>query len=176
MGSGAKIRRITRKFISRWFLIAIFGGFPAVVIMAIPGGAIADTCRQDTVYLRGDWGQARFSVDVADTEATRARGLMSRADLPTSSGMLFVYPTPREVGFWMKNTLIPLDMIFVGVDGVVRLVHHNAVPHDRTVIPGGDGVLAVLEINGGLARAMGISPGSEMRHPAFGEYANWACE
>ena len=75
----------------------------------------------------------------------------------------------------MKNTLIPLDMIFVGPDGVIDTVHSNAVPGDLTPIRGGDDILAVLEIKGGLATAIGIAPGDEMRHPAFGDAAEWSC-
>jgi hypothetical protein len=75
----------------------------------------------------------------------------------------------------MKNTLIPLDMIFVGPDGVVDTVHANAVPGDLTPIRGGDDILAVLEIRGGLAGAIGIEAGAEMRHPAFGDEAAWPC-
>ncbi|MFV0360160.1 DUF192 domain-containing protein [Tropicimonas sp.] len=140
----------------------------------MPVAAAAD-CRADAVDLRGDWGSARFSVEIADDEAERARGLMFREVLPRSSGMLFIYPRPQPSSFWMKNTLIPLDMLFLGPDGVVRHVHSRAVPGDLTPIPGGDGILAVLEINGGLAGAMGISEGSQMRHPAFGEDAAWPC-
>lgn len=147
------------------FLIAVGAASPA----------LSEECRTGRLDLRGDWGTARFSVEIADTNATRAQGLMFRETLPRSSGMLFVYPRPQVAQFWMKNTLIPLDMIFAGADGVVRHVHSNAVPGDLTPIDGGSGVLAVLEINGGLAAALGISPGSQMRHPAFGETAAWPC-
>ena len=133
-------------------------------------------CRQDTVFLRGDWGQARFSVELADTPQTRSRGLMFRESMPRSSGMLFIYDSPQRATFWMRNTLIALDMIFTDEAGVVRHVHHDAIPGDETTIDGGEGVLTVLEINGGLARAMGITVGSEMRHPAFAaDKAAWPC-
>jgi hypothetical protein len=75
----------------------------------------------------------------------------------------------------MKNTLIPLDMLFVRADGTVQYVASMARPMDKTAISGGDGVLAVLEINGGLAKAIGIAPGAELRNPAFGAQAAWAC-
>jgi uncharacterized membrane protein (UPF0127 family) len=75
----------------------------------------------------------------------------------------------------MKNTLIPLDMIFADERGVVTSVHANAVPHDLTTIDGGEGVRFVLEINGGLAKRLGIVPGSEMRHPAI-DVPVWACD
>ena len=138
--------------------------------------AFAAACRDDQVVLRGDWGQARFGVELADDDSERARGLMHRETLPKSAGMLFVYPHPQTVGFWMRNTLIPLDMIFLDRTGVVMHVHHNAIPHDETPIVGGDDILAVLEINGGLAHALGITPGSQMQHPAFTpKTAAWPC-
>ena len=134
------------------------------------------SCAPDRVDLRGDWGAARFSVDVADNAQERAQGLMNVPSMATGAGMLFVYERPERAVFWMKDTLIPLDMIFVGADGVVTHVHENAIPHDLTGIDGGEGVQYVLEINGGLARRMGISPGSELRHPAVGPDAAWPCE
>ncbi len=148
-----------------------------LVLSLAAAAPAAAACRPDAVDLRGSWGKARFSVELADTEAARARGLMFRESLPRSSGMLFVYPRPVRASFWMKNTLIPLDMIFVDPSGRVTHVHANAIPHDETPIDGGQGVLAVLEVNGGLAARLGISPGSEMRHPAFA--ANdpvWPCD
>lgn len=134
------------------------------------------TCRDDSVDLRGAWGSARFTVEIADDPVEQARGLMHRTQMPLSAGMLFVYQRPQTASFWMRNTLIPLDMVFVDATGVVQHIHHNAIPLDETPIPGGDDVLAVLEINGGLARRLGISVGSEMRHPAFANYdPNWSC-
>ena len=139
--------------------------------------AVAGECRDDQVLLRGDWGQARFTIELADDDAERNHGLMFRDELPKSAGMLFVYPEVSDrIGFWMKNTLIPLDMIFLDETGTVRRVHSNAVPHDENPIMGGDGILAVLEINGGMAQSLGISEGSELRHPAFAaETAAWPC-
>jgi len=141
------------------------------------GSAMAGTCSPEHVQLRGDWGQARFTVELADDDQERAQGLMNRESMPMSAGMLFVYPSPRLAGFWMKDTLIPLDMIFLDRTGTVTYVHHEAVPLDETPIIGGDRVLAVLEINGGLARQMGIAEGSQIRHPAFDPaVAAWPCD
>ncbi|WP_407943661.1 DUF192 domain-containing protein [Maritimibacter alexandrii] len=141
----------------------------------LAGPLTAQTCDEAQVDLRGAFGTARFSVEIADDDAERAQGLMFRESLPSGQGMLFIYESPRPASFWMKNTLIPLDMIFVGADGVVRNVHENAVPGDLTPIRGGDDILAVLEIRGGLAGAIGIEAGAEMRHPAFGDAAAWSC-
>ena len=136
----------------------------------------AEDCRDDTVFLRGDWGSSRFSVEIADEPQEQAQGLMHREVLPLSAGMLFVYPTPRRVSFWMRNTLIPLDMIFIDAQGVVQHIHPMAKPQDETPIFGGEQILSVLEINGGLAQRLGISVGSEVRHPAFDAHgAIWPC-
>lgn len=125
-------------------------------------------CAEDKVTILGDFGQANFTVEVADDYQERARGLMFVEQMPTLSGMLFVYDGPQAVSFWMKNTLIPLDMIFVAPDGEILTIHENAIPHDTTPIPGGDGVQMVLEINGGLATRLGIDVGDVMQHPSFG--------
>lgn len=138
-------------------------------------GVAAKACAEDEVLLRGAFGMARFSVEIADDAGERAQGLMNRKSMARGAGMLFVYPRAGSVSFWMRNTLIPLDMIFLNPAGVVTRVHSNATPLDETPIPGGDGVLAVLEINGGLAEAYGIEPGVEMKHPAFGAEAAWPC-
>lgn len=135
-----------------------------------------EMCRPDLVQLRGDWGQARFSVELADDQAGRAQGLMHRESMPQASGMLFVYENSRTVGFWMKDTLIPLDMIFLDATGTVVRVHSNAIPGDLTPIMGGNDIKAVLEINGGLANRLGIAAGSQLRHPSFTqERAAWKC-
>ena len=148
----------------------------AALIWAGLAPSVMAACAPGSVSLRGDWGQARFNVELADTTRERAKGLMNRESLPRSAGMLFVYDAPGSPAFWMRNTLIPLDMLFIDAEGRVARIHENAVPLDETPIPGGDGILAVLEINGGLARQMGISVGSEVRHPAFdAETAAWPC-
>ncbi len=150
----------------------------AVACAALLGSAVAaDTCRDDAVHLKGDWGEARFAVEIADDDAERAQGLMHREHLPASAGMLFVYDTPQRLSFWMRNTLIPLDLIFIDETGEVKTVHHSARPLDETPIPGGPEPLThVLEINGGLAKAMGIDPGTLVRHPTISpDAAQWPC-
>ena len=146
-----------------------------LIALLVPLTGWAD-CAPGRVDLRGPFGQARFSVEIADTDATRAQGLMHRESLPRSAGMLFIYDRPTTASFWMMNTLIPLDMIFMDDTGLVTRVHHMARPRDLTPIPGGDNVLMVLEINGGLARALGIAEGAEMRHPRLDQSrARWVC-
>ncbi|MCF6443581.1 DUF192 domain-containing protein [Nereida sp. MMG025] len=143
--------------------------------LSSPAWAQAD-CREDTVYLRGPWGQAQFSVEIADDDDERAQGLMHRQDLPRGAGMLFIYDRPQAVSFWMQNTLIPLDMIFVDAQGVVQKIHQDAVPMDTTGIFGGDGIFAVLEINAGLSALYGMDEGTQLRHPRFEkDMAKWPC-
>jgi uncharacterized membrane protein (UPF0127 family) len=143
----------------------------------LAASAASAACTDTAVELRGDFGTARFNVEIADDPAERAQGLMNRPSMPASAGMLFLYETPQRAGFWMKNTLIPLDMIFLDETGTVTRVHENAVPLDETTIDGGYGVIAVLEINGGLASAIGIAEGAELRHPALDQsIAAWPCE
>jgi len=146
------------------------------VILATCGPAVAQ-CRDDQVELRGPNGTARFTVEVADDDAERSRGLMFRDSMARSAGMLFIYDTPRRASFWMRNTLIPLDMIFADATGRVTRVHSNAIPRDETPIDGGTDVLYVLEINGGLAKRLGIAEGADLRHPAIDAgLAVWPCE
>lgn len=153
----------------------IFLGLFSAVILA--GSALAQAdCAADRVDLRGDWGQARFSVEIADTFATRSKGLMYREKMASSAGMLFFFAKPQSVSFWMKNTLIPLDMLFITPKGRVAKIHENAIPGDLTPISGGDGILAVLEINGGMAKRLGITTGSMIRNPGFDQSTVlWAC-
>ena len=154
---------------------------PAQVLLALglalPGSAFAEApCAVDRLDLRWDGGRESFAIEVADDSAERAQGLMFVEAMPLSQGMLFVYDAPRRVSFWMKNTLIPLDMVFADATGTVTRVHANAVPGDLSPIDGGDGVQFVLEINGGLAGKLGIEPGAVLRHPAIPQSgAAWAC-
>lgn len=140
------------------------------------GAAAAAGCSDQAAEFRWDGGGARFAIEVADDPAERERGLMFRESLANGAGMLFIYERPQHVAFWMKNTLIPLDMIFIGPDGRVNRVHENAIPGDLTGIPGPDNTLMVLEINGGLARRLGLQEGAELRHPALDQgSALWPC-
>ncbi len=141
------------------------------------GGPAAAACDPGTADLRGDWGSVRFRVALADDPAERAQGLMNVEHLPRMAGMLFLYDRSQPANFWMRNTLIPLDMIFLDTTGTVTRVHENAVPLDETPIPGGEEVRAVLEVNGGMADQLGIEEGTELRHPGLPQdRAVWPCE
>lgn len=147
----------------------------AVLALTLGAGAVQAQCAPDKVTVSGDFGLARFTVAVADDGSERAQGLMNVEQMPTMSGMLFVYEAPQTASFWMRNTLIPLDMIFARADGTVQTVHPKAVPLDETPILGGDDIKYVLEINGGLAARLGIEPGTVLQHPAIGPNAALPC-
>jgi uncharacterized protein len=157
-------------------LRALLVGAAFACDLAAPLAAGA-ACAPDQVEIRLlSGGQVRFSVEVADDPAERAKGLMFREAMASSAGMLFLYERPQHAVFWMKNTLIPLDMIFADSTGLVKHVHANAIPHDETGIDGGKDILAILEINGGLAKRLGITAGSVMRHPSLDQNQTiWSC-
>jgi len=110
----------------------------------------------------------KFDVELATNDAERAHGLMFRKQLGAYEGMLFDFYKEMPVSFWMKNTLIPLDMVFIAGDGTIKHVHANAVPMSTDAIPSGAPVRAVLEINGGSAALLGIKPGDKVKHAIFG--------
>jgi uncharacterized membrane protein (UPF0127 family) len=139
-------------------------------------GSAHAACTPGSLDLRWPGGQAHFTVEVAADQAAREKGLMFREHMASSAGMIFVYQAPIHARFWMKNTLIPLDMIFADETGLVTVVHSDAIPQDLTPIDGGEGVMYVLEINGGLAKRIGIAAGAEMRFDLIDpSKAQWSC-
>lgn len=108
-------------------------------------------------------GVRKFRVEVARTEDEQARGLMFRERLAPDAGMIFPFKPPRPASFWMRNTVIPLDMLFVRPDGVIGRIAANAVPYSLDTIDSGEPVAAVLEIAGGRAAALGIKSGDRVR-------------
>jgi uncharacterized membrane protein (UPF0127 family) len=147
----------------------------ALCLMSSPGSAHASACRRDLVEIVTETRTVAFRVEIADTPATQARGLMFRTDLPRDAGMLFLFPAAEERAFWMRNTPLPLDMLFAGPDGRICGIVANAAPFTDDRRWSGCPALAVLEINGGLADALGIAPGAALRHPAFGPDAAAPC-
>jgi uncharacterized protein len=111
-------------------------------------------------------GPHAFRIELADTPAERAKGLMFRRAMPENQGMLFDFHDEVPVMMWMKNTYIPLDMVFVSRDGAVTGVSPNAVPMSEQTISGGV-AYAVIELNAGVAEKIGLKPGDRVRHPAF---------
>jgi uncharacterized membrane protein (UPF0127 family) len=129
------------------------------------GGASAAGLQ--TVEIATAGGKRRFSVELVSTREAMNRGLMYRRSLPDGQGMLFDFGSERPIAMWMKNTLIPLDMIFISADGRVRRIAENTKPLSTRLIPSRGRIRAVLEINAGTARTLGIAPGDVVSHPMF---------
>lgn len=104
----------------------------------------------------------RFKVEVAGTEEEQAKGLMFRTEMGADEGMIFPMDPPRGASFWMRNTVIPLDLIFVGPDGRISNIAANAIPYNETPLTSVGPVKAVLELNGGRAAQLGIVAGDRV--------------
>jgi uncharacterized protein len=105
-----------------------------------------------------------FQVEVMRNDAERAKGLMFRQFMAPDRGMLFDFDREEQVTMWMRNTYIPLDMVFIKQNGVVHQIHERAQPLDETTISSGGPVRYVLEINGGVAAKLGLKPGDTVKH------------
>jgi len=114
-----------------------------------------------------DNGPVRFTVEIADDDAERNRGLMFRDPLPDDRGMLFHFQEPEMASFWMRNTPSSLDIIFIGVDGRILNIAERTTPYSEDGIPAAGLTRGVLEIRGGRARELGIRPGDRVRHRIF---------
>ena len=112
-------------------------------------------------------GPVHFRVELASNSSEHATGLMFRTVMAPDAGMLFDFHRPTSVAFWMKNTILPLDMIFIRMDGTVSTIHARAVPESETPIYSAEPIRAVLEINAGRAEALGIEPGDRVEHAIF---------
>ncbi len=139
----------------------------AALLAAAPAPA-GEAPTEPLSILSADGREHRFEVEVARTAEEKARGLMFRESLAADAGMLFLSRRPRRQVMWMKNTLIPLDMLFVAADGRIARIHERATPMSLDSISSRGRVLAVLELRGGTAARLGLRPGDRVRHPAFG--------
>jgi uncharacterized membrane protein (UPF0127 family) len=170
------LRNVSVRRVAVGFLTASALYFPALAEEARHEPAEQTlACGEGRVTAYGTFGQAQFSIELADAPEERARGLMFREAMGPFEGMLFVYERPQSVHFWMKNTLIPLDMIFTDQTGRIASIHHNAIPHDLTSIFGGDEIFAVLEVNAGMSNRLGLKVGDVLQHPAYGTSAIQKC-
>lgn len=123
---------------------------------------------EKVVIEKADGGKESFEAEIAAKPVDIQVGLMFRKEMPTDRGMLFEFPgPPRTQSFWMKNTLIPLDIIFIAADGRIVNIHRNAKPGDTTSLPSLEPVTGVLELNGGVADARGIKIGDRVVHEFF---------
>jgi uncharacterized membrane protein (UPF0127 family) len=123
---------------------------------------------QGVVEIASKTGVHAFSVEMAQNDAERAKGLMFRKELPEGQGMLFDFQREQETSFWMENTYISLDIIFIRGDGRILRIAENTEPMSQKLIPSGGPVRGVLEVIAGTARKLGIAPGDRVAHPIFG--------
>jgi uncharacterized membrane protein (UPF0127 family) len=144
-------------------LLSITCVFAALTIAGMRLGA----AEMQTLEIASRTGVHTFAVEIADTDATRERGLMFRKSLPEGKGMLFDFKSEQPVNFWMKNTYIPLDMLFIREDGRILRIAENTKPLSTEIIPSGGPVRAVLEVIGGTARKLGIAPGDRVAYRIF---------
>lgn len=140
-------------------------GFPAALQAApsAPSGLPVETITIDTKT-----GPHSFSMEIAADDESREKGLMYRTAMAPDAGMLFDFHTPQLVSFWMENTVLPLDMLFVRADGTIARIKANATPYSRENIPSGEPVKVVIELNAGRAAALGIAEGARVHAPGLG--------
>lgn len=143
--------------------LAFILGLAAMVAALAPAQALPRT----ELLVETASSQFRFDVEVADDPSERAQGLMFRETLADNAGMLFLYPAPQPVEFWMKNTPLSLDIVFVRQDGSIARIAERTTPFSEDMIPSGAEVTAVLEVKGGLMRQLGITVGDHLRHPDY---------
>ncbi len=148
----------------RGLIIAMLASIASIVAFAA-----SDSQSDSTITVATRNAQHVFTVEIARTPAEMERGLMFRDHLALDHGMLFLYDEDRWVTFWMKNTLIPLDLIFADASGRIVRIAERAVPLSTELIPSGTPVRAVLEVNGGTAERLQIKVGDRLMHPALSE-------
>lgn len=143
----------------------------AVVFLAVVFAPLAQTptvFERSTLTIQTERGSHKFDVELATTPDQLSVGLMYRRSLAVDAGMLFDYSRPQKVAMWMKNTLIPLDMVFIDASGTVAHISERAVPKSLRTISSKVPVRAVLELNGGTVARLKIKIGDRIRHAIFG--------
>jgi uncharacterized protein len=147
--------------------VRLAAAFAFVLVLAASVGVTAHGAEPDSLEIVTSTGRHAFQIEIANNDATRERGLMDRRYMAADHGMLFEFDREAPVSFWMKNTYIPLDMIFIARSGAVTHVVANAEPLSERVIPSGGPCVAVLELNGGTAASIGLKVGDKVHHPFF---------
>jgi len=148
--------------IARAVLFAVFG----IANSAAAGPALAAPMRHETTVITTASGKTNIATEVAISSAEQEQGLMFRTSIGDNDGMLFVYAKPQLIQMWMRNTYIPLDMVFIGADGAVSRIA-AAEPLSDAVIASGPPALAVLELKSGTANRIGLKPGDHIDSPAL---------
>lgn len=164
MSSAAEVSCMTQS-LSRAVFRPLAGLFLvlALLIQSLPAQALP----RDIVVIRTSGGSYRFNVELAVTEEERAKGLMFRQELDPDAGMLFLYNQDQAVTFWMKDTPLPLDMIFIASDGKITQIVRHAEPYSENLIPSNTYIRGVLEVNAGTADRFNIAPGDHVDYNKF---------
>ena len=144
----------------------LVAAFVFSALLALSAG-FSQAAEKSVVEIVTKTGVHSFSVEVVDNDADRAKGLMHRRSLPEGTGMLFDFHREQDVSFWMQNTYIPLDMIFIRADGRIHRIAENTVPLSLEQVPSRGPVRGVLEVIAGTSRKLGIAPGDRVAHPIF---------
>ena len=144
--------------------MAAAGLITLLLLTPLHGGLAAGTGR---LVLKTATGDHNFNIEVVITDQERALGLMFRRSLPENAGMLFIYDPPQPATMWMKNTFIPLDMVFISADGKVHRVESNTEPFSTAIIPSEGDVVGVLELNAGEANKIGLKRGDQVIYPGL---------
>ena len=134
------------------------------MLLLLAHGAAAQGFPKRELVIGSSGGPRHFTVEVATTDAQRQRGLMFRQDMAPDAGMLFLYPSEREITMWMENTVLPLDMIFFAADGRIIRIAERTVPFSTTVIYSEGPARGVVEVNGGTAERLGIRVGDKVEY------------
>ena len=143
---------------------------PFLVVLALLAAGLlhpAQAMRLETLKLITARGAQVIDIEVTETPAEKAQGLMFRTRLPDSGGMLFFYETPQEITMWMRNTYIPLDMVFIRADGIVHRIEARTEPLSENIVASKGDVTACLELAGGAAERLGLKPGDRVEHRYF---------
>ena len=143
----------------RAFVLAVALAMPVACSTGPLSSSTAQAAELIPLTIKTAKGERKFSIEIARTSQEQARGLMFRESLPADGGMIFPMIPPRYASFWMKNTLIPLDMIFIRSDGTIARIEPETVPQTLEPVSSGEPVAAVLEIDGGLSAKLGIAEG-----------------
>lgn len=162
--------RILAAFIAPLAALAFLGCAHAQITDPTHPDAVVTYGGPDPLIIETVEGPVEFIAEIADTEASRQRGMMFRETMAPNEAMLFDFEVEQPVAIWMANTLISLDIIFVRADGTIAKIVAHAQPLSRRSMPSDFPVLAVIEIPGGRSAEAGIAPGDLVRHPLFGTW------
>lgn len=168
--SRAAHRRRAGRGITTMAAFCIAAGLPLAAASARDGEPThaQPTLPTKSLTITGADGKThQFSVEIASTPREQQVGEMFRTSVPENGGMLFVWPSPQDSSMWMENTLVSLDLVFIGSDGRITSIAENAVPRSLAIIGSGGPVAATLELQGGLTAKLGIVVGDRVSSPAL---------